>query len=529
MAEAEFQSVFRKRFFFDERAAGFYALGELMSNSRPVAIMTTSGTAVGELLPSVMEAHHAGLQLVLVTADRPRAYRGSGAPQTAHQAQIFGHFAKKTVDLEAGTQDDVQLDDLVLSQPSRPLHFNVCFDEPLEVGSAPRTHHQKAPSASLMPDEFGNKVRRPLVLLGALANRSQRQAVLQFLKVIQAPVYAEGLSGLRESSALEHLRIRNAERIFAHARACDYPIDGVIRLGGVPTLRAWRDLEQAQQDLPVISVSTQPWSGLGRSSSFLHARDDVQFQAHLRVLAQAWGRQAVQSEEVGELIDLVQPKGTPVSLASQRWRERDAELSRLMMETLAEFPQAEPAMIWVLSRAVEEGSRVFLGNSLPIRHWDLASTHRDRSLRLGASRGLNGIDGQISSFLGFAKEGVPNWAFVGDLTALYDLNAPWILPQLGENFEARLVIVNNGGGQIFAPLFKNPIMRNEHSWDFKHWAAGWNLEYVCFDEAISVDELAPCRGQAPRMKVIELKPNAIQTQRFWHIYRLHQSHVFGVI
>ena len=78
-----------------------------------------------------------------------------------------------------------------------------------------------------------------------------------------------------------------------------------------------------------------------------------------------------------------------------------------------------------------ERARVFLGNSLPIREWDLAATAVPRGLSVAASRGLNGIDGQLSTFLGYAERQAPNWALLGDLTALYDLEAaPWIISQL---------------------------------------------------------------------------------------------------
>ena len=77
----------------DERSAGFLALGLATGSRRPVAVVTTSGTAVGNLLPAVMEAHHTGRRLVVVSADRPDRLRGTGANQTTHQAGIFGVFA----------------------------------------------------------------------------------------------------------------------------------------------------------------------------------------------------------------------------------------------------------------------------------------------------------------------------------------------------------------------------------------------------------------------------------------------------
>ena len=99
--------------FVDERSAAFFALGRIKQHGKPVAVVTTSGTAVAELLPATVEAHYAALPLVLVTADRPARFRGTGAPQCIEQDEIFGPYADKEFD---GTS---------------PAHFNIEFDEPL--------------------------------------------------------------------------------------------------------------------------------------------------------------------------------------------------------------------------------------------------------------------------------------------------------------------------------------------------------------------------------------------------------------
>src|SRR5207253_3532919 len=102
--------------FVDERAAAFFALGRIKRDDRPVAVVTTSGTAVAELLPAAIEAYYSGLPLILITADRPARYRGTGAPQSIEQVGIFGPYAERQVERWSGT---------------RPLHINVESDEPL--------------------------------------------------------------------------------------------------------------------------------------------------------------------------------------------------------------------------------------------------------------------------------------------------------------------------------------------------------------------------------------------------------------
>jgi 2-succinyl-5-enolpyruvyl-6-hydroxy-3-cyclohexene-1-carboxylate synthase len=102
--------------FVDERSAAFFALGRCKRDDNPVAVVTTSGTAVAELLPATIEAYYSGAPLVLITADRPARFRGSGAPQTIEQVGIFGPYAATTIENWGRRQ---------------PLHLNVEFDEPL--------------------------------------------------------------------------------------------------------------------------------------------------------------------------------------------------------------------------------------------------------------------------------------------------------------------------------------------------------------------------------------------------------------
>lgn len=109
-------AVDRAYSFIDERSAGFFALGRAKRDERPVAVITTSGTAAAELLPAAIEAYYSGVPLVLITADRPARYRGTGAPQAIEQSSIFGVYAERS-----------------LRDWNRrmPLHINVEFDEPL--------------------------------------------------------------------------------------------------------------------------------------------------------------------------------------------------------------------------------------------------------------------------------------------------------------------------------------------------------------------------------------------------------------
>jgi len=109
-------AVDRAYSFVDERSAGFFAVGRAKRDEKPVAVITTSGTAVAELLPAAVEAYYSGVPLVLITADRPARYRGTGAPQAIEQESIFGVYAERSIEKW---------------NRRMPLHINIEFDEPL--------------------------------------------------------------------------------------------------------------------------------------------------------------------------------------------------------------------------------------------------------------------------------------------------------------------------------------------------------------------------------------------------------------
>lgn len=441
--------------FFEERSASFFALGRILATGRPVAVITTSGTAAAELLPAAIEADYQALPLILITADRPRAFRGCASPQAIIQPGIYSHYVEKTYDLER--EWDTQVD----WSRRRPIHFNVCFDEPLidapmVAWPSSGMHPVPAPEFEVPRLEF----KKPLVIVGGLP-LEKRHAIGHILARWQRPVYLEGPSNLRGDSRLRDWEITGDEKVLSQI---DY--DGVIRIGSVPTLKFWRKLETAKT--PVMHFSALPFSGLARERKVfaLEALTDVQTRF------ESWTNPG----------------------------------PGVLPKLLSEFPMSEPGWINWFSRQIPEGARLFLGNSLPVREWDLSS-ERGRDLEIFANRGVNGIDGLISTFTGLAEESHSNWALLGDLSSLYDLTGPWALSQRPVQ-DWNLVIVNNGGGQIFHRMFNNPLFVNGHALGFEDWARMWKLQYLRLTAAA---ELPPNRG--PR--VIEIIPDPEQTAAFW--------------
>jgi 2-succinyl-5-enolpyruvyl-6-hydroxy-3-cyclohexene-1-carboxylate synthase len=459
--------------FFEERSAGFFALGRAAATGKPKAVITTSGTAVANLLPAVIEAHYAGIPLVVVSADRPKTYRGTGAPQTIEQPGIFSSYAVSLGDVAVG-----EMPNLHLFQRG-PSHLNVCFDEPLldepvlkwKSTLGVPTEDEK-PAVNLEPfKKFSQQLKKPLILVGGLPE-DIRKNVCEWLHIQSCPVYLEACSGLRGARELSRLEIRAGTKSLR-----SHLFDGVLRIGGVPTTRLWRDLEQSE--IPVLSVSELPFTGLsqGRGEILELSKDllsrNVQFK----------------HEALSDIIDL----------------DRE-NLSRLE-QLLVRFPLSEPGLFRALSKMISPTDGVYLGNSLPIREWDLAARQDICFENCFANRGANGIDGQLSTFFGWASTERMNWCLTGDLTTMYDLAAPWAARQR-QIPQFHLVVINNGGGRIFKPMFKQPFFENQHQLSFRDWAKMWDLPYMLWDG-----------HEHPRESgVIEVQPDLQQTEAFLSLW-----------
>jgi 2-succinyl-5-enolpyruvyl-6-hydroxy-3-cyclohexene-1-carboxylate synthase len=452
--------------FFDERSAGFFALGRMLATGRVVAVVTTSGTAVAELLPAVIESDYQGQPLLVISADRPRNYRGTGAPQTIDQVGLFSHYVESTWDLEQP--------DLWAGQWSRkrPAHLNLAFYEPLIDGPA-NLHFDATPlptKTSAAATEVAQLVlHKPLILVSGLP-LDQTQAVLQTLRAWQRPVYLEGPSHGR--GQLGEWEVLGGEKSLAQL---DY--DSVIRVGTVPTVRLWRDLENSA--VPVLHFSHLRLAGLPRAP------------------------------QVSTLEQLRDWRG-PFQPWSEEERTRDRALAQQISSLLERFPWSEPAWFRWLSLNLPQRSMVFLGNSLPIREWDLAAVGGD--FAIFANRGVNGIDGLVSTFLGLTRGEGSHWCVLGDLSAMYDLNALWAAREWRDR-DLNVVVINNYGGKIFTRMFHNPLFENQHAIKFRGWAEMWGWEYLHLQSTRDVTLTSE-----PRRRILEIVPDAQQTAAFWQAW-----------
>lgn len=440
---------------FEERSAGFFALGRSMETGRPCAVVTTSGTAAAELLPAAIEAAYQARPLVLLTADRPAPFRNSGAPQTIDQTNLFGPYASR--------QEIEDWDGL------GPIHWNVELGEDF--------HPAPLFSADLRPGSFDARHPRPavaalarwlrtdayrgfVVLIGGL-EPEEREEVFHFCRDFKAPVVADATSGLREILAKQTLQ--DADRILR-----SHPPGKILRIGEIPVGRFWRDLEE-NNTIDVWSICRNGMPGLARPSQVTRGQVD-------RIL-----RALGEIEPVDDALDLL--VGSPAHAAA-------------VEECLEAYPDSEPGLIRSLSHYASVASGVYLGNSLPIREWNLYAQWSQPVPNVRANRGANGIDGQISTWLGNSADQPHAWAILGDLTTLYDLSALALLNQVQSHGRV-LAVIHNSGGRIFDNLPRlagihssaNKALIQSHSANFSGLATLWGIRHVSIRTSDDLDQI----------------------------------------
>jgi 2-succinyl-5-enolpyruvyl-6-hydroxy-3-cyclohexene-1-carboxylate synthase len=477
---------------FDERAAGFFAIGRIRATERPVAVVTTSGTAAAELLPAMIEAHYQGLPLVAVTADRPKHYRGSGAPQAIEQAHLYQCYA---TGFDFDSPDDLDQPGFSFSPEwdgLQPLHINACLDEP-NANELPRLRamtetHLAGIGDLLVPDastvvppaqRLPAPLTQRLVIAGELLE-SQLSKIVPLIREAAAPIFAEAASGLRDLPELQDRLLRCGDATLRHL-----PVSEVWRFGGVPSARWWRDLEHLP-DIHVHSFSRSGHSGLAR---------------------------------VNEASDFNGFPPLPDAVSAGPLLARDSQLYARLGDLLMRFPNSEPAIFRRLSQFIPHRATVLTGNSLAIREWNLCAEY-GRGHRVHVLRGANGIDGNLSAFLGVAADAREAWCVTGDLTALYDLNAPWMLRQLPAG-RRRFVVIQNSGGKIFSRLpslrgltdRERALMENPHTISLRGWAKMWGM-----DHAFGGPEVLESAGSLTDHAVIEVHPDPAETEAFWNAW-----------
>ncbi len=508
----------------DERSAGFLALGLAKASQVPVPVVCTSGTAVANLHPAVLEASHAGVPLVVVTADRPAELRGTGANQTTEQPGVYGAAVRLAVDLPAAEARAGQVAPWravvcrllasaagELDDDPGPVHLDASFRDPLlpdgtddwpepldgRADGGPWTRVSIAPPVWTGPFDgpraLGTGLERTLVVVGDAPPELARDAGL-LARRRGWPVVAEPSAGVPHS--LPHGPLLLAAEAFV---AAERPHR--VLVVGRPTLA--RSVQRLLRDPEVVVevVTSSPrWSDPGAVATAVHHPSWV-----------AAGLREPAEPPPGAWQPLAGDPAVADAAWARRWQEASAAAARAVAEVLggSGAPLTGPAVARELVAALPDRSLLVLGSSSPVRDVDLAAAPRE-GLTVLANRGLAGIDGTVSTAVGaaLAHRG-PSYALLGDLTFLHDANGLVLGPQEPRP-DLVVVVVNDDGGGIFTQLEQGAP---EHARGFERVFAtptGVDLEALCLANGTRYrrvddrDALRDALAPAPGLRVVEV-------------------------
>lgn len=411
LADAERAGLLELHVRVDERSAGFVAFG-IATVHGSAAVVTTSGTAVANLHPAVLEASHAGVGLVVVSADRPAELRGTGANQTTWQPGIFGAATRYDADLPAETPLASVRGTVAralaaargaITRDPGPVHLNVQFREPL---GPPSDRTLPSATAVHIPDQAAvtsaPHVLDPEPRTMVIAGDGAGAEIAEIAERVGWPLLAEPSSGARTAYSVTRYRDLLSTPIADQ-------IERVI-VAGHPTLSRPVSTLLAATDTEIVVVSPGPrWTDVAAAAT-----------------------RVVSAIEVSGAAD-------PEWLA--RWRRADAEF---VARAHASQKQRAAEAIW------RAGGNLVLGSSSTIRAFD-ASAHGEQP-HVWANRGLAGIDGTISTAIGIALAlNEPVRVVVGDLTFLHDATA-LVRGHHERDVDLQVIVFDDAGGSIFGSL-----------------------------------------------------------------------------
>lgn len=512
---------------FDERGTAFFAAGYARAAGQPAAWITTSGTAVANGLPAVVEASADRLPLILLTADRPPELRATGANQTIDQVKLFGEYTRAFFDLPP--PDPAVDPSMVLttvdqaihqacSSPTGPVHLNCMFRKPLSPDNNPfpeppadkrfhawsketspytcysSTQTTPAPDTTESVAELIDQTNNGLLVAGQLKSRAQGQALQALAKKLQWPLLADVNSQVRlgdnQPETISYFDQLLRQKTFASSHLPEI----VLHFGGRCTSKPFRQFLSNHPPREYVVVKNHPYRFDINHSVTRSIETDLESFAQ-------------------QLLQQVSSQSSSFWLS--QWQKASQTVEQVLEEYVASSQALEePAVTRLLSKLLPEQQGLFLSNSRPVRDMDMFGRPRSSSLPTAANRGASGIDGIVASAAGFSRGlDQPVTLLIGDLALLHDLNSLSLLRNAPH--PVVIVVINNNGGGIFSFLpiaeHKNvfePFFGTPSRVSFEQAANMFDITY--YQPASTKEFAAAYRKAAARSKPALLE---VQTNR----------------
>lgn len=478
---------------YDERGAGYRAVGYARATGKPAAVVTTSGSAVSNLLPAVTEASRGCVPMIVLTADRPYELVRNGSNQTMEQGGIFGEFSRYSYELECPKKKHpVQhviwaVDEAYTAATDEhrgPVHINCRYAEPLEpvgvvdysgldegvqrwrAGDKPLLYMYEKPKLRKKKlSDLAKKINgtsRGMVLVGELWSAGECEAVKGLIARLGWPVYADITSQLRLSvDGAGVYRYFDQELLSDEFNEKARP-DFVLHIGGRITSKRVPQFfgENRPEDYVVLKNTPDRYDPSGATKELICT--DVEEACTL-------------------LAGLVEKKRrTGFGVFYDLMSSQAGGVIEEMVDDCSLLSEAFIAR--QLSKMIGDDSSLFLSSSMPIRDMDLYAVGGRGNVKTASNRGLSGIDGVVSSAMGFAEGSESETTLlIGDLAFIHDVNALSGLRHMEQPLV--IVVVNNGGGGIFHFL---PISEYESIFE-EYFAAGHEFSFDGAAKTFNVD------------------------------------------
>ena len=431
----------------DERSAGFMALGIAKAHKEPTVLVCTSGSAVAHYLPAILEAQYSGIPLIVLSADRPHTLLHVGAPQTVDQHKIFGtavnYFEELAVPQESHyytypRQVARKAYMKAMDTKKGPVHINVPLFEPL-VPELSRNHFEAGRSSfkvvkSNYSDIFacgeGNNLleryERILILAGPQIDVDEAETIRSFGEALQAPILADPLSNVRGCNTSDGVISTYDALLAGQALWYELKPDCVIQFGQIVVSKRVQQMIASWTDVEYIEVNPTMDSMNPTGKTTMHVQASIDVFTHL------YGK----NNNSDKYLKL--------------WQRLEQEGKKQLSTAIDEPHCFEGRTIRELQEHIPEDGQVFVANSMTIRDFDYFWFSGESKAVLYGNRGVNGIDGTISTALGLAANGRPTYLVTGDLSLFHDLNGLAVAKT--HNLNLTIILHNNDGGGIFEYL-----------------------------------------------------------------------------
>ena len=494
----------------DERSAGFLALGLAKSSQQPVVLLCTSGTAAANFYPAICEAEASNVPLVVLTSDRPPELRNVGAPQTMSQNQLYADHVKFFVELALPESTPLmlrysfwqgfQLATRAMTGVKGVVHANIPLREPL----LPDLTQNTPIDLSLMQTTTQNLIaqgwfqKRGLIVLGSERSLAEARLALTLAKHLGWPIVGDPLSQLASCDGETQNYVKQADVIFEETR--DLPeVEVILRFGKVPVTKNVMFYLRDSQAVQILVDETQQWPDYLYRSQYLIAESLT---------------------EVGQ--QLLQSTPNRGQDYLQAWQNLQKLASQAIDETSEQFAFHESQLAMMLMKTLARGEQLFVANSNAIRLVDRLSGVSENSFQIFGNRGVNGIDGILSTVAGLAMQTkARTYLLVGDLTLFHDMNGLQLLKAY--QLPVTILLLNNNAGGIFSflsqrsltagdfdPLFATPL-----DLDFAQVAKTYELAYQKVESEADFEQAIATSRKRTGANLIELTSQAQVPVDFW--------------